>query len=464
MRRFWENRALRDRLSELESLRARFSNSDTAELDRRIHELKRDIEAHGYSFDRRFIFKVLSMGHSQFAEYIGARGPNTHINAACASGTQTLSLASDWIREGRCRRVICITADDVTHPETVEWIGAGFLATGAAATDANVEDAALPFDRRRHGMLLGMGASGMVVEAADSVAERGIRPIGEVLGTTTLNSAFHGTRLDVDHISAEMEKLLTSVERRYGVDRKRMAKETVFVSHETYTPARGGSAAAEVQALRRVFGDAADDIVVANTKGMTGHAMGAGIEDVVATKILETGLVPPVANYREVDPELGTLNLSKGGSYPVRYALRFGAGFGSQLAMSLVRWSAPPDGQRTSPYALGFKSRLEDEARFKSWLQDVSGVPDAELETHKRTLRVKDDGARGGKSADGAAARRVQPRPAAQPAPRPAPKPELMVRSSMPTPRPRCRRRRSRRPRPPRHPPPHRAPTPSWPR
>ena len=84
-----------------------------------------------------------------------------------------------------------------------------------------------------------------------------------------------------------------------------MAARMVFVSHETYTPARGGSASAEINALRRVFGDYADRIVIANTKGLTGHAMGAGIEDVVAVKALETGCVPPVPNFKEVDPELG---------------------------------------------------------------------------------------------------------------------------------------------------------------
>ena len=86
-----------------------------------------------------------------------------------------------------------------------------------------------------------------------------------------------------------------------------------------------------------MFGAAADQIVIANTKGFTGHAMGTGIEDVVAVKALETGWVPPVANFKEVDPELGPLNLSKGGVYPIDYALRLGAGFGSQISMSLVR-------------------------------------------------------------------------------------------------------------------------------
>ncbi|MGF1464695.1 MAG: type I polyketide synthase, partial [Sandaracinaceae bacterium] len=404
--RYHEDRARRARLEDLESM-VRWLPAETPpavrhELQRRADDLRAEIERNPYTFDRRFVFKVLSMGHSQFAEYIGARGPNTHINAACASGTQAVALATDWIRAGRCRRVVCITSDDVTSPGLIEWVGTGFLASGAAATDAAVEEAALPFDRRRHGLILGMGASGMLVESADAVRERGLRPIGEVMATITANSAFHGSRLDVDHIATMMESLIRDAEQRYGIDRHRIAPETVFMSHETYTPARGGSASAEVNALRRVFGPSADKIVVANTKGYTGHAMGAGIEDAVAAKILETGIVPPVANFREVDPDLGSLNLSRGGSYPVRYALRLGAGFGSQLSLSLVRWAESPDGRRTTPHALGYRSRLEDEGTYQSWLTRVSGLSDPHLEVQKRTLRVQDVGRAG------------------QPAPRPA--------------------------------------------
>ena len=93
------------------------------------------LEREPYEFDRRFLFRILAMGHSQFAEYIGARGPNTQVNAACASTAQAVALAEDWIRSGRCRRVIVVGADDVTSDNLMEWVGAGFLATGAAATD-----------------------------------------------------------------------------------------------------------------------------------------------------------------------------------------------------------------------------------------------------------------------------------------------------------------------------------------
>ena len=256
-------------------------------------------------------------------------------------------------------------------------------------------------------MIIGAGAAAMVIESADAARERGIRPICEVLAAVAANSAFHGTRLDVSHIGQVMETLMQQAERR-GIDRQAIAGQTVFVSHETYTPARGGSASAEINALRRVFGPAADSVVIANTKGFTGHAMGAGIEEVVAIKALETGIVPPVANFREVDPELGPLNLSRGGAYPVSFALRLAAGFGSQIAMMLLRWTPSPDGRRRAPTDLGFAYRVADDATWKSWLARVTGRPQARLEVAQHRLRVVDDGP-------------VAPAPApAEPAVRPA--------------------------------------------
>ena len=397
MSRYYTDHARREQLATLQSLLAAVVESNghsnlLKELNRRIEELRAAIEKEPYVFDRRFLFRTLSMGHSQFAEFIGARGPNTQINAACASTTQAVGMAEDWIRAGRCHRVIVISADDVTSDHLMEWMGAGFLASGAAATDDVVEEAATPFDRRRHGMIIGMGAAALVVENAEAAQERGIQPICEVLSAVTANSAFHGTRLDVQHIGQVMEGLVAQAEKHSGISRQQIAPRTVFVSHETYTPARGGSASAEIYALRRVFGDAADQIVIANTKGFTGHAMATGIEDVVAIKALETGYVPPVANFKEIDPELGALNLSKGGAYPVEYALRLGAGFGSQISMTLLHWVGTKDGARPNPNALGHAYRIVDRSAWNSWLSRVAGHPGADLEVVHRTLRVRDKG------------------------------------------------------------------------
>ncbi len=444
MSRYYTEHSRREQLALLETLRARVPDANgnghsslEPEIDRRVEELRDAIEKTPYVFDRRFLFRTLSMGHSQFAEFIGARGPNTAINAACASTTLAVSLAEDWIRAGRCRRVIVISADDVTSDHMLEWIGAGFLATGAAATDEDVEEAAIPFDRRRHGMVVGMGAAALVVESNDAMRERGIQPICEVLSSITANSAFHGTRLDVQHIGQMMEDVVSQAEARHGIRRQDIAARTVFVSHETYTPARGGSAAAEIHALRHVFGDVADQIVIANTKGFTGHAMAAGIEDVVAVKALETGCVPPVSNFKEVDPQLGTLNLSKGGAYPVEYALRLAAGFGSQISLTLLRWVATQDGARRSPNSLGYAYRVADTAAWNVWLSRIAGYPTADLEVVHRTLRVRDQGA-AAKYAEVTTESRAMPAPVpaiAIPTQQIAPSPSLAVKQA-PTPPP----------------------------
>ena len=395
--RYTTDHMRRERLAALETLRARMLDHDGTdpvvldEVERRIHDLEHTLEEEGYTFDRRFIFRVLSMGHSQLAELIGARGPNTQINSACASTTQAVALAEDWIRAGRCRRVLIVAADDATSDTMMGWIGAGFLASGAAATDDVVEEAALPFDERRHGMIIGMGAAGLMVESAAAARERALTPICEVLGSVTANSAFHGTRLDVEHISGVMEQLVEQAEGR-GLRREDIAGETMFVSHETYTPARGGSAAAEIHALRDVFGQAADRIVIANVKGFTGHPMGVGLEDVLAVKALETGVVPPVPNFRDPDPELGQLNLSGGGSYPVRYSLRLAAGFGSQISMLLLRWTPVADGRRRNADELGHDYRVADRAAWTAWLRRMSGYEEPQLELVQHRLRIVDQG------------------------------------------------------------------------
>ena len=325
-------------------------------------------------FDRRYLFQILNMGHSQFAQHVGIRGPNTTINLACASATAAFGVAEDWLANDRCDRVVIISADDVTGDDLWEWIGSGFAASGAAATSNVVEETALPFDRRRNGLILGMGAAAFVVERKSESDARGVQPMAELLGTRISNSAFHGTRLDVEHVAQTVNQFVAEMEDRWGLDRHKMAPDTVFFSHETYTPARGGSAQAEVKALRETFGASTDSLVIANTKGFTGHPMGVGIEDASMFYGLMTGRIPPIANHKEVDPELGGLNLSKGGDYSnLKYGMRFAAGFGSQIGLSLVK-------------KFEFAGQRIDKQKLLSWNQSLAGTPNLELRVLQNKL------------------------------------------------------------------------------
>ena len=340
----------------------------------------KDKEVEPEAFTSEFILKTIIIAHSHFCQWIRARGPATALSAACASTAQAVSVAQDWIKLGRCKRVIVISADDPTNDNISEWILTAFLASGAATTEADVTKAALPFDRRRNGMIVGMGAVSLIVEEESEVTKRGMKPLAKLLSTEIANSGFHVTRLDVAHVAQVMNRLVSHAEQEYGLNRSDIAKQLVFISHETYTPARGGSASAEAYALKSTFGKDVSSVIVSNTKGFTGHSMGAGLEDAIAVRCLNTGLVPPIANFKEADPELEGITLSKGGHYNFKYALRLAAGFGSQLGMTLLEkmW------QEGEP-------RIADEAKHQAWLKEISGQQAPVLEVVQNTLRIKDN-------------------------------------------------------------------------
>jgi 3-hydroxy-3-methylglutaryl-CoA-synthase len=306
-----------------------------------------------YEFDRKFLFRVLVLGNAQLAQIIKARGPNMQTNAACAGATQAIAIAYDLIQVGRAERVVVIAGDSASSDVLLPWLGAGFRSLGAATICSDVTLATRPFHPKRSGMILGSGGIGIVLESEAGAMRRfeqqavyptpGIKPRSRpfrcrLLGTLVSNSAFHGAAMDRNHIAQEFERFISSIEKDLNISRKDIARRGCYFSHETQTHASPSSscAANEIYALRQVFGEELQHLLILNTKGFTGHPMGVSFEDVVAAEVLVNGQVPPIANYSEVDPALGpNLKLSQGGYYPAKYALRFAAGFGSQIALAL---------------------------------------------------------------------------------------------------------------------------------
>jgi len=297
-----------------------------------------------YAFDRKFLFKVLVLANAQLAQLVGARGPNLQTNAACAGTTQAIALASDLIARGRCDRVVVVSGDDASGDALMPWLGNGFNALGAATVAPDVASAVRPFDARRSGMILGAAACGLVVERRAHLETARVRPRCRLLATRFANSAFHGAAMDKTHIAAELEAFVASIEADFGLDRARLAKRAVYLSHETGTHATPSSscAANEIFALHHVFKDHLPDLLLVNTKALTGHPMAVGVEDALAAFLLSSphASVPPLPPHTQPDPNLrlATSNLSMPGDPPrrdLRYALRFAAGFGSQLAFAL---------------------------------------------------------------------------------------------------------------------------------
>ncbi|GLD96795.1 hypothetical protein PINS_up005478 [Pythium insidiosum] len=301
-----------------------------------------------YELDRKFLFRVLVLANAQLAQITGAQGPNIQSNGACAGMTQAIALAHDWLALQRCDRVVVVSSDVASSAELLPWIGGGFRVLGASSIAPTVETAALPFDARRNGMIVGGGAAAVVLESARAApivapSMTAAAPLRQVrlLATRFVNSAYHGAAIDVQHVAQELSRLLDDVSTRFGISRELFATHGVYYSHETFTNASptASCAYAEIQALRTALGpQLLPRLMITNTKGFTGHPMAVSFEDVAAVEGLRSGRVPPVANFKQHDTNLSETPLrlatTRETHYDHHYALRFAAGFGSQVAFT----------------------------------------------------------------------------------------------------------------------------------
>jgi 3-oxoacyl-(acyl-carrier-protein) synthase len=203
-------------------------------------------------------------------------------------------------------------------------------------------------------MILGMGAVGLVIEEQDLALERGVSASVELVDSFYANSGYHATKMDKEDVSIRLDQFLRTVEVRHGISREQISNSCVYYSHETYTPPRGNAARAEIEALKNSFGKGAQNIIITNTKGMTAHPMGVGIEDVLLVRSLEQGKIPPVMNLET--PEFSEMRYSKGESIECEYGLRFAAGFGSQFVYLLFR-------------NLHEQAKYSDQ--YEEWLQEI---------------------------------------------------------------------------------------------
>lgn len=150
------------------------------------------------------------------------------------------------IQVGRAERMIVIAGDCVTSSSLFPWIGSGFLALGAASLQEKLEDAALPFDNRRNGMIISSGAIGIVLESDSAYNVRSNRILTclprcqcycQILSSLVSNSCYHGSSLDRNHIASEFCKFLDQVYLEHRISRCELARNGVYLAHETMTNA-----------------------------------------------------------------------------------------------------------------------------------------------------------------------------------------------------------------------------------
>jgi 3-oxoacyl-(acyl-carrier-protein) synthase len=324
--------------------------------------------------NRAWLFKQLVLANAQLAELLKARGPNVQIAAACSSTTTAIAIAQDWLQLKRCRSVLVVAADAVTAAPTLPAVHAAFASCGvtSSATDPS-EVAAHPFGVARSGLLLGSGAVGLVFQRAELATPNGKVHV-RLLGTHICNSAYHGCRMHVEHLSRELEEFLVAMREQHPEDisgnRTQLARELIYMAHETGTKGTLGCASTEMHMLRNVFGeDGRAELLVTGTKWMTGHAMGVAFEDVAAVLCLQRGEVPAILTPAEQrDPSLGAFHLptpSQQQAHQRKLVLHMAAGFGSQLAFALYALpktvAAPSTGSPTNNGAVAAAARAGTE-------------------------------------------------------------------------------------------------------
>ena len=259
---------------------------------------------------------------------IGARGINTSIVTACASGNNSIGEAFRNIKHGYSDVIIAGGAEG-----TINEIGiAGFAALNALSTSSDPDRASIPFDKERHGFVMGEGAGVLMLESLDHALERGATIYGEIVGYGATGDGYHMTAPSPDGSGAGRAMKLAMEEA--GIT---PADIGYINAHGTSTPANDSS---ETQAIKYAFGDAAKDVAISSTKSMTGHLLGAagGIEAVACVKALQESFLPPTIGLQVPDEDCDLDYIPNvGKEKEIQYALNNSLGFGGHNAVTLFK-------------------------------------------------------------------------------------------------------------------------------
>ena len=234
------------------------------------------------------------MAAGQVSIITGAKGPNSSMVTACASGAHSLAEAYNLIRLGGADAMIAGGAE-----ATITGLAyAGFCAAGALASmNESPEKASRPFDAKRDGFVMGEGAGILILESLEHAERRGARILAEMAGAGMSGDAYHVTspHPDGDGAARAMTEALREAQLR--------PEQVDYINaHGTSTAANDKT---ETKAIKRVFGDRAYKVAISSTKSMTGHLLGAagGLEAAICVMVIERGIVPPTINYEFPDPE-----------------------------------------------------------------------------------------------------------------------------------------------------------------
>jgi beta-ketoacyl-acyl-carrier-protein synthase II len=288
----------------------------------------------GPRFNPFFIPKIIAdiaAGHISIK--YGFRGPNFATVSACASSTNAIADAFNYIRLGKANVIVAGGAEAAV---AIVGVG-GFNAMNALSTrNDSPQTASRPFSGSRDGFVLGEGAAGLVLEEMEHAVARGAKIYAEVVGSGLSADAYHLTASHPEGLGAILVMQNALEDAGLTPD----AIDYINV-HGTSTPIGDIS---EVRAIKQVFGDHAYELNISSTKSMTGHLLGAAgaVEALASVLAVKNDIVPPTINHAEGDddPEIDyklNFTFNKAQKRTVRAALSNTFGFGGHNASVIVK-------------------------------------------------------------------------------------------------------------------------------
>ncbi len=288
----------------------------------------------GPRFNPFFIPKMIAdIAAGQISMKYGFRGPNFATVSACASSTNAISDAFNYIRLGKANAIITGGAEAAV---SIASIG-GFNAMNALSTrNDSPETASRPFSASRDGFVMGEGAGCLVLEELEHALARGADIYCEVVGTGMSADAYHLTATHPEGLGAIL------VMKNALEDAGMQPEDIDYINvHGTSTPVGDIS---EIKAIKDVFGESAYKMNISSTKSMTGHMLGAAgaVEAIACIMSVKENIVPPTINHEEGDddPEIDynlNLTFNKAQKREVNAALSNSFGFGGHNASMIVK-------------------------------------------------------------------------------------------------------------------------------
>ncbi len=237
---------------------------------------------------------IADMAAGVVAMQTGAGGPNYAIVSACASSGHALGEAAEIIKRGDAKAMLAGGAEATITPLTM---GAFCQIKAVSERNDEPERACRPWDVGRDGFVMGEGAVVFVLEDLEFAQKRGAQVHAEITGYGASADCYHYTAPHPEGAGAKRAM------------RKALQKAGVAPEQVQYVNAHGTSTKlgdiAETKAIKEVFGDHAEKLLVSSTKSVHAHLLGAAgaIEAAACVLAIERGVVPPTINLDQQDPE-----------------------------------------------------------------------------------------------------------------------------------------------------------------